>query len=111
MLADVEPSISIATRSSASSAVERQAASCAAVFATNRRLTALLLVPRTQTSAPVGSKLDVLSRGDADDICSTTAFRWSFGERENSAGRFLLPPHVPAAGESALFGRRGRPRW
>ena len=40
------PSISSATRSSASSAVDRQAASCAAVFATNRRLTALLLVPR-----------------------------------------------------------------
>jgi hypothetical protein len=35
------PSIRSATRSNASSAVERQAASCADVFATNRRLTAL----------------------------------------------------------------------
>jgi len=36
------PSISSATRSSASRAVDRQVLSCAAVFATNRRLTALL---------------------------------------------------------------------
>jgi len=40
------PSISSATRLIASNAVDRQALSCAAVFTTKRRLTALWLVPR-----------------------------------------------------------------
>ena len=62
------PSISSATRSSASSAVDRQAASCAAVFATNRRLTALLLVPRLTIGAGNGSRLRrILPRRHADE--------------------------------------------
>ena len=44
--ADLDPSISSATRSSSSSGVACHASNCACVRATNRRLTALLLVPR-----------------------------------------------------------------
>ena len=108
------PSISSATRSSASSAVDRQAASCAAVFATKRRLTALLLVPRTSARRPDRLQAaGVLPRGDADehllddptiraDRCRPTP--------QTSAGRPLRRPRAPAAAESAPSVRRGRPR-
>ena len=65
--------MSSATRSIVSSAVDRQASSWAAVFTTNRRLTALLLVPRTRTSAPAGSRLRPYCRvATPMSICSTT---------------------------------------
>jgi hypothetical protein len=51
------PSIIRPTRSSASSDAVCHVASCAAVFATKRRLTALLLVPRLRIVAGTGSKL------------------------------------------------------
>ena len=49
--------MSNATRSRASNGALCHVASCAAVFATKRRLTALLLVPRLSISGPSGSKL------------------------------------------------------
>jgi hypothetical protein len=54
---DVDPVDSSATRSRASRAVDRQVASYAAHFATNRRLTALLLVPREAMVDGSGSRL------------------------------------------------------
>jgi hypothetical protein len=49
--------MSSATRSHASRVVARQAASWAAVLATNRRLTALLLAPRVTIVDGSGSRL------------------------------------------------------
>ena len=67
------PSISSPTRSRSSSGVTRQASNCAWVCATNRRLTALLLVPRVRTSAPSGSRLRSYWRvATPMSICSTT---------------------------------------
>src|SRR5262249_55826253 len=66
------PSMTSAPRSRVSSGVDRQVLSCAVVLATNRRLTALLLVPREMTSAPVGSKLRAYWRvATPISICST----------------------------------------
>ena len=83
------PSISSATRLIASSAVDRQAASCAAVSRTNRRLTALLLVPRTRTAAPTGSKLRPYCRvATPRSICSTTRrFNGSVSANALNVGR------------------------
>ena len=57
------PSIKSPTRSSASSDAVCHAASCAAVFATNRRLTALLLVPRLRIVAGTGSRAPRIAPG------------------------------------------------
>jgi hypothetical protein len=51
------PSIRSPTRSSLSSEAVCHAANCAVVFATKRRLTALLLVPRLRIVAGTGSRL------------------------------------------------------
>ena len=102
------PSTSSATRSSASSAVDRQAASCAAVFATKRRLTALLLVPRTWHigAAPAPSCGAYWRVATPTSICSTTR-RFSgsvVGERLKRRQRRLpRRRRGPAAGESATF--------
>jgi hypothetical protein len=62
------PSMSSATRSSASRAIDRQAVSGAAVFATNRRLTVTLA---GAAGADLGAgwlqAATVLSRGDAEE--------------------------------------------
>jgi hypothetical protein len=53
--------------------VDRQASSCAAVFATNRRLTALLLAPRVAIVDGSGSRLRAYCRvATPTSICSTT---------------------------------------
>ena len=96
------PSTSSATRSSASSAVDRQAASCAAVFATNRRLTALLLVPRLAPRRRTGSRLRrVLARGDAR--------RASARPRDDSADRCRRTPRNVGSGDFLAVGPHPRP--
>jgi hypothetical protein len=82
------PSMSRPTRSSASRAAVCHAANCAAVVATTRRLTALLLVPRLVTVAGTGSKLRAYRRvATPTSICSATrrfngsssAMAWNVG--------------------------------
>jgi hypothetical protein len=53
--------------------VDRQASSCAAVFATNRRLTALVLVPRASIVVGSAPRLRAYRRvATPGSICSTT---------------------------------------
>ena len=94
------PSINSATRLNASSAVDRQAASCAAVFRTNRRLTALLLVPRTRTSSPTGSKLRPYCRvATPRSICSTTRrFNGSVSANASNVGSATSAPAARTRG-------------
>ena len=67
------PSSSNATRSRPSSGADCHARNCAVVFATNRRLTLLLLVPRLTTPAGSGSRLRAYWRvATPTSICSTT---------------------------------------
>ena len=90
-------------------------------LATNRRLTALLLVPRVRTSAPSGSRLRPYWRvATPMSICSTTAPGERIRVRTGLDGwqRDLLPvaPHPrPTQGDLAapqhdVAGRMARPR-
>ena len=95
-------------------AVDRQAASCAAVFATNRRLTALLLVPRrahlgaapapgcAHTAASRRRRASARRRDDSADRCRPSPR--NVGSADLAGRR-----RARAAGESAPSGRRGRP--
>lgn len=68
VLTDVHAVDQRATRSSDSS----EAVVCAAVFATNRRLTVLLLIPRVRTSTGSGSRLRAYWHVATTGICFTT---------------------------------------
>jgi hypothetical protein len=76
------------TKSSSSKGIDRQASSCAAVFATNRRLTLLLLVPRLVV--PRRQRLEaagVLARGHADQHLLDDAAIQRVGIGERLKGR------------------------
>ena len=67
------PSRSNATRSRSSSGADCHVRSCTVVFATTRRLTLLLLVPRPTTPAGRGSRLRAYWRvATPTSMCSTT---------------------------------------
>jgi hypothetical protein len=113
MIPDVHAVEISATRFRSSRAVPRQASSCAVVFATNRRLTALLLVPRLRIVAGTGSRLRAYPRvATPTSICSTTrrfngstsAIAWNAG----SGTSWPSLEHAVVARPPSV--RRGPPR-